>query len=270
MGIRFKATIKKRGFFPRGGGDVDLEVKPLFERALQPIQLTDPGYIVSVHIRAFVSGTIPRSVAERMMSSALKAVRKGFREGVFVDEKKIGQVDYTEEIVVETYETAVGNASGLIIVAKSNTGCVYGGSALSERRSAEETAYAAASELLRDLRFGSCVDEYMQDQLIIYMALADGTSSFKCGPVSLHTSTAIHFTRLMTGCSFDKRDTTPEEKKFPGEKSFIITCKGIGWTSNKLDEEAKKQTSTPEDQAASETKEQNEKEGEEEEEKGAV
>ncbi len=32
-----------------------------------------------------------------------------------------------------------------------------------------------------------CVDEYMQDQLIIYMALAAGRSRVRCGPLSLHS-----------------------------------------------------------------------------------
>jgi len=40
---------------------------------------------------------------------------------------------------------------------------------------------------------------YLQDQLIIFMALAAGRSRVLSGPLSLHTKTAIHYTQLLTG-----------------------------------------------------------------------
>lgn len=42
----------------------------------------------------------------------------------------------------------------------------------------------------------------MQDQIIIFMALAHGRSRVRTGPITLHTQTAIHFTRLLTGVCF--------------------------------------------------------------------
>jgi hypothetical protein len=38
-----------------------------------------------------------------------------------------------------------------------------------------------------------------QDELIIFMALAEGTSKIKTGPLSLHTKAAIFFTKHLTG-----------------------------------------------------------------------
>ena len=35
-------------------------------------------------------------------------------------------------------------------------------------------------------------------QLIIYMALAAGTSRIKTGPITLHTQTAMHIAQMMT------------------------------------------------------------------------
>ena len=65
----------------------------------------------------------------------------------------------------------------------------------------------ASESFLMNWRQGGCVDEscllidsvrglnatrYLQDQLIIFMALARGQSRILAGPLSLHTKTAIH------------------------------------------------------------------------------
>lgn len=41
-----------------------------------------------------------------------------------------------------------------------------------------------------------------QDQMIIFMALADGESKLLCGPLTLHTETAIHVAEKLTGAKF--------------------------------------------------------------------
>lgn len=68
----------------------------------------------------------------------------------------------------------------------------------------EDLGPDAAKELLLNLKYGGCVDEYLADQLIIFMALANGVSKIRTGPLSLHTTTSIHFSALMTGvcCGF--------------------------------------------------------------------
>jgi len=67
----------------------------------------------------------------------------------------------------------------------------------------------------------SCVDEFLQDQLIIFMALAKGTSKIRTGKLELHTETSIHFSQLLTGAKFK---VTPDLAK-----TFIIECEGIGF-----------------------------------------
>ena len=45
-----------------------------------------------------------------------------------------------------------------------------------------------------------CVDEYTADQLIIYMALAEGTSTIQVGPLSTkskHTVTQIELIKIL-------------------------------------------------------------------------
>ena len=49
MGIIFKVEMKKRGFYPKGGGLVNLYVEPLKE-PLKPIVLVDKGIVNRVKL----------------------------------------------------------------------------------------------------------------------------------------------------------------------------------------------------------------------------
>ena len=49
-------------------------------------------------------------------------------------------------------------------------------------------------------------ERYLQDQLIIYMALAKGKSRIKTGPLTLHTTTAIEVTQKITKVRFKFRN----------------------------------------------------------------
>ena len=69
-------------------------------------------------------------------------------------------------------------------------------------RPAEEVGLEAATSLFKDLQFEACVDTYLQDQLIMLMALAKGYSKIKTGPITMHTKTAIYIAVKMTKVSF--------------------------------------------------------------------
>ena len=82
------------------------------------------------------------------------------------------------------------------------------------------------SSLIQELKENGCVDSHIQDQLIIYMALANGDSKIRTGPLTLHTKTAIHFNEKLTGATFDVKEDE--------NGSFIIECKGIGFKNKNL------------------------------------
>ena len=84
------------------------------------------------------------------------------------------------------------------------------------RKSGED----AAAGLLTSLESGACADRWLQDQLIIFMALASGRSRMRTGPLTLHTETAIDIAEKFTGVKF-------EVKKDSGD-SFLIECEGMG------------------------------------------
>ncbi len=63
----------------------------------------------------------------------------------------------------------------------------------------------------------------LQDQLIIFMALADGESSMTCGEPTLHTRTAMVIAEQLTSAKFTVRRPAPRS-----QEPWTISCKGAG------------------------------------------
>ncbi|CAH2311602.1 RNA 3 -terminal phosphate cyclase isoform X1 [Pelobates cultripes] len=209
--FKLDCDIRRRGYYPRGGGEILVRVAPV--KYLNPINLTDRGTITKIYGRAFVAGVLPYKMVKDMTSAAVRCIRRELRD-LYVN----------IQAVQESGDKAVGNGSGIIIVAETSTGCLFAGSALGKRGvSADRVGAEAAEILLRNLHHGGCVDEYLQDQLIIFMALADGVSLLRTGPLTLHTQTAIHFAEQMTKAKFSIKKCEDSDSE-----SYIIECQGIG------------------------------------------
>ncbi|XP_004614711.1 RNA 3'-terminal phosphate cyclase isoform X2 [Sorex araneus] len=220
FGFTFNCDIKMRGYYPKGGGEVIIRTSPI--KQLSPIDLTDRGTVTKIHGRAFVAGVLPLKMAKDMAAAAVRCIRKEIRD-LYVNIQS----------VQEPKDQAFGNGSGIIIVAETSTGCLISGSALGKRGvNADKVGIDAAEMLLSNLRHGGAVDEYLQDQLIIFMALANGVSRIKTGPVTLHTQTVIHFAEQLTKAKFTV--TKSEDEEDASKDSYIIECQGIGMTNPNL------------------------------------
>ncbi|KAM4641364.1 RNA 3'-terminal phosphate cyclase isoform 1-T2 [Discoglossus pictus] len=209
--FKLDCDITRRGYYPRGGGEVQVKVTPVTN--LVPINLMDRGEITRVYGRAFVAGVLPYKMVKDMISGVVRCIRR-----------EINNLRVDIQAVQEPSNQAVGNGSGIIVIAETSTGCLFAGSSLGKRGvPADRVGTEAAEILLRNLRHGGCVDEYLQDQLIIFMALADGVSRIKTGPLTLHTQTAIHFAEQLTKAKF-----TVQKCEMPDTDCYIIECHGIG------------------------------------------
>ncbi|KAG8217376.1 RNA 3'-terminal phosphate cyclase domain-containing protein [Butyriboletus roseoflavus] len=180
-------TINRRGYYPKGGGSVLCTV-PSISGPLPPVILTERG----------------QGHAARFWKVGIAST-------------KVSLVS-----VRERDEDVVGAGGGILLWAETDNGCLIGGSAVSTKEKKPETVGGeAARELVRNLNHGGCVDEYLQDQIIILLALAKGTSIVKTGPLTDHTRTAIHVAQRITGAQFHVDENAPD--------SAIITCVGIGF-----------------------------------------
>ncbi|KAG1758525.1 RNA 3'-terminal phosphate cyclase [Suillus occidentalis] len=211
FGLDIALNIIRRGYFPKGGGAVFCSV-PSVTEALPPVTLTERGPVQLIKGEARVGG-LPFILAERMKNAARATL---LAAGVSPTTIRINAVR-------ETQEEAYGSGGGILLLAETGNGCVIGGTSVSTKDKApEEVGIEAAEELLRNLRHDGCVDEYLQDQIIIFIALAKGRSTVKTGPLTDHTRTAIKIAEQMTGATFHL------EENLSG--FVIISCDGIGYT----------------------------------------
>ncbi|KAH7099530.1 RNA 3'-terminal phosphate cyclase [Auriculariales sp. MPI-PUGE-AT-0066] len=190
--------IVRRGYFPKGGGELFVSIPGRPSGAPLPAATAiERGRVLAIKGYAYTAG-LPVTLANEMRDAAWEFLQYP---------PNVNHVGYDVPIEIQAVReddrAAFGCGSGIILWAETESGCVITGAALGRRgRSAEDVAREAVDELGTNLAHGGCLDEYLQDQLIIFMALADGQSSISCGPLTMHTRTAIWVAEQMTDATF--------------------------------------------------------------------
>ncbi|EDW78466.1 uncharacterized protein Dwil_GK16447 [Drosophila willistoni] len=216
FGVTFNLNVVRYGFYPRGCGRCILDVEPV--SFLKPIQLLDFGQLQEVKGWALCSGRVPRSAGRDMQQTALREIQRQWP-----------QHNCNIQVVKLAHDKGPDNGGGFLMKAITSTGCILGSGIVGGKTvNGHELGARGVSELNGILKTEGCVDEHMQDQLIIYMVLAKGRSSIRTGALTNHTRTAIHVSEQMTGVKFDIEDD--------GEGHFVISCDGIGFEVPKSEE----------------------------------
>lgn len=181
MGPTVAARLVRHGFFPRGGGRIEVEIAPAPLRAIECI---DRGVAGPVKATAIVAG-IPFDVADR----ELKAARKVLAE--WPDEAFV-----TRQLPADQ---GPGNALLLEASFEHVTELMSGFGKLGVP--AERLAKTAAKRMAGYINSGAFAGPYLQDQLLLPMALARG-GAFTTVKISEHTRTAASLIERFTGTGF--------------------------------------------------------------------
>eukprot|EP00210_Caulerpa_lentillifera_P002968 g2834.t1 len=233
LGIDAEVELIRRGFYPVGGGIIKLRVRCLpANQPLPAINLTDPGTISSMTVYGFAAGKFTIGKGEqRVVGDAVSDLKALF--GLSIEQRlKV----HTKR---ETDQTAVESGAGCCIVAESTTGLLYGATGFTEdssqRRSKKGSSKSmgsstagsqAAYSIHNFIDKHTGVDDWMQDQLILFMALAKGVSKIRVwGPTS-HTETAINVAEQLTDAKFTLRMDDQGHPDLPA--TCIIECTGSG------------------------------------------
>jgi RNA 3'-terminal phosphate cyclase (ATP) len=168
VGIQARLTLKRWGWYPAGGGEVETTIVPV--HGLSPFSPATGGRPPALTGLSAVSH-LPRSIAERQRARALE---------------RLAAAGLSADIAVEEDATALGPGTLLFLTAPGRAGF----SALGRRGvRAEAVADQAVDPLLAWLASGALVDDRLADQLIPFLALARGISTFTCPTPSLHLRT---------------------------------------------------------------------------------
>jgi RNA 3'-phosphate cyclase len=173
MDYRAEMAVIKRGYYPRGGGEVSVELK---RGDLSPLQLLDLGEILMIRGQSHASEALrDRRVAERQREAAMKVLNKsGFSAEI--------------EVVYGPTESP-GSGIDLWVLARHT---VLGANTLGARgKQAEEVGAEAAAALLGQMESGAAIDEWMGDQILPFLAVAGGESAISVPFITDHLSTNL-------------------------------------------------------------------------------
>ena len=181
MGPQVSAKLERHGFYPRGGGRIVVEFEPA---PLRPVELIDRGEPISNVAEALIAG-IPFDIAERELASMRKALpdwpEEAFAPRQIPAEEGPGNV----VLITSEFEHVTEVMSG------------FGKLGVPAERVGKNTAKRMAGYIAS----GAFAGPYLQDQLLLPMALAR-SGAFTSVKISQHTRTAIDLIQRFTGTGF--------------------------------------------------------------------
>lgn len=170
MGICVEARLLRRGFYPAGGGEIQLDIVP--STASAPLELVDRGERLDYSAVAIVAN-LPEHIAQRELTQL--ASRGGWSQ---------------QQLKAEIDNEARGPGNVVLVFIESDSVCetfaAFGRRGVPAERVADEV-FREAKEYVRSK---AAVGQYLADQLLLPMALCGG-GKFTTVPVSSHTTTHI-------------------------------------------------------------------------------
>jgi RNA 3'-terminal phosphate cyclase (ATP) len=192
LGAEVKLTLERWGWYPKGGGEVRVKITPV--QAFNGVEWQTPASPIAFQALSAAS-KLPEHVARR------QAARLTARLG---------------EMLPMEIIPAGGQDPGSFVFL---WGPRAGFSALGARgKPAEQVADEVADAYLAFGKRKSAIDCHLADQILPYLALARGSSTFTTEAVTFHLLTNIWVIEQFLGPKFEVRGNLGE----PGE----IFCKG--------------------------------------------
>jgi RNA 3'-terminal phosphate cyclase (ATP) len=171
MGADLNLQVERPGYVPGGAGVLRLTVDPA-AGGLKGITLTDAGRIDAVRGIAMASRLAGRRVAERMAVSC---------------EATLEPAGLSCNIERSLDDEARHAGANLSIWGTSTTGCLLGADRAGKLgRTSEAIGEFAGRTLLADIRSGATVDRHLADQLVLFAALARGSTTYLVPKVTDH------------------------------------------------------------------------------------
>ncbi|MBN1763030.1 MAG: RNA 3'-terminal phosphate cyclase [Methanomicrobia archaeon] len=197
MGCAVYLDLKRRGYYPKGGGVVDVTVTPVTQ--LKGFVLQEPETANVIKGVSHSSG-LPAHVAERQANAA-KQTLKG--------------VGYNAKIKMEIEEDGKRTTGSGITLWRG----YKSGTALGERgKRAEIVGEEAARNIITELETAATVDVHLADQLVPYIALADDKSELRVREMTKHLETNIFITQQFLDVEFE----IEQERTKEGKEVFVV------------------------------------------------
>jgi len=188
MGVNVSTKLVRRGYYPKGGGEVTSEISPI--SSLEPFPMLRRSGNVKVFGIAH-SENLPEHVVDRMKGAATVHLSKEGLDDI--------------EISRDVKKGGPGVGTGISLWACDGDS-LFGRSCIGERgKPAEKVGESAAARLVDELSSNATVDVHTSDQILPFIALGGG--SFKVREVSSHAETNMAVLEKLLGCTFNAEPT---------------------------------------------------------------
>ncbi len=194
--------LLKRGYYPKGGGKIELSIKPKYKineysdfnvfwnylkNQNKSINLTEYGELLQIKGISHASKNLEKAeVSERQAKTAELLLKR-----------------YKCDVDIRTeYCNTLSDGSGIVLWALFDNGVRLGGDGLGKRgKKAEIVGEEAALNLIKEIDSKAAVDSYLADNLIPYIALFSGR--IKTSSVTQHCKTNMYVVKKFLGKCFE-------------------------------------------------------------------
>ena len=180
MGAYVDSYLDRRGYYPVGGGRAEVIIEPCDE-----IDAIDFSGKVEKIFGIINIANLPNNIAERIKKSA---------------EDELAKEGMKANIMIEETEAECAGV-GIVLWTKPK---ILGADSLGEKgKKAEDVGKEAANKLIEEIKTNVDVDERAVDQLLPYMAIANGETIFTCRKISKHASTEMWLIKKFLDVEFN-------------------------------------------------------------------
>eukprot|EP00388_Colpodella_angusta_P001768 GDKJ01005368.1.p1 GENE.GDKJ01005368.1~~GDKJ01005368.1.p1 ORF type:complete len:487 (-),score=104.30 GDKJ01005368.1:73-1533(-) len=210
--------------FTNGGGVAQLKVKPVLPGdSLPAFDLSKPrGKVTRVRMLVAFTPKIKKECTEAFVDGA---------QNMWRNSQFYGRVPCITVLNCKMNSNiAEGSGAYAILIAETENGYRYSQTHLFQKN--EDFMYVGncvVRDLIRDLESEAAVDRHLEDQLIIFAAMAEGVSKIRVSKnLEMHTLTAIHWAKEVLGVSIREEDVHDQY----GENCMLLVIEGIGVKAN--------------------------------------
>jgi len=176
MGIDFSINVIKRGYFPKGGGIVELQVFPC--EKINPVIL-DKRNTRNVKLTCSYS-----KLPSELISNKVKLI-----------EKRLIENKFTVDIEIKEEHTLDSGSS--LLISSIDTNSIVGIDSLFNLKQDKFDL-----DLDKFIHAKHSVDEHLADMLVLPASLANGMTVFQVEKISKHLETNLFVASKITGCKY--------------------------------------------------------------------
>jgi RNA 3'-terminal phosphate cyclase (ATP) len=178
MGPQVTARLSRHGFYPRGGGRIEIEIQPA---PLRRIDCLDRGAATG-HAGQALFASLPDEIAARLIKAARKELPAWDEQALAIRELPADQGPGVVLLLEAAFEHVTEVVAG------------FGKLGVT----AEKLGHTAGKRMAGYLASNAFAGPYLQDQLLLPFALAGG-GAFSSVKLSEHTRTAAGIIERFTG-----------------------------------------------------------------------